>query len=127
MARSGVSIRYRRAELPMIGWLFPSKATTEGTRLDPSSPGITTGVSPCINATSEFVVPRSMPTMRSSAISLEPRLHPVPSCGYSSCDSAAQPSCREQRLALDLQHLLLLQSRCPNHSTGASALRLIDS
>ena len=37
-------------------------------RFKPSSPGITTGVSPCMNATREFVVPRSMPTMRSEAI-----------------------------------------------------------
>src|ERR1022692_1997813 len=52
----------------MMGWLFSSSATTEGTRFEPSSPGITTGLSPCIKATREFVVPRSMPTMRSDAI-----------------------------------------------------------
>src|SRR5450755_673632 len=53
----------------MTGWLFASSATTEGSRFRPSSPGITTGVSPCIKATRELVVPRSMPTMRSVAIS----------------------------------------------------------
>ncbi len=44
--------------------------TTEGTRRSPSSPGITTGVSPSMYATSEFVVPRSMPTttLRDSVI-----------------------------------------------------------
>src|SRR5882724_3473936 len=68
MARSGVSIRYLRAVLPTLIWLFPSSATTDGTRFEPSSPGMTTGVSPCMNATSEFVVPRSIPTMRSVAI-----------------------------------------------------------
>src|SRR5271170_7644163 len=52
----------------MTGWLFSSSATTEGTRFEPSSPGITTGLSPCMKATREFVVPRSMPTMRSEAI-----------------------------------------------------------
>src|SRR5260370_23471200 len=52
----------------MTGWLFSSSATTEGTRFDPSSPGITTGLSPCMKATREFVVPRSMPTMRSVAM-----------------------------------------------------------
>src|SRR5258707_14831675 len=40
-----------------------SSATSEGTRLEPSSPGITTGESPSMYATREFVVPRSMPTM----------------------------------------------------------------
>src|SRR6476620_5483647 len=49
-------------------WLFSSSATTDGTRFRPSSPGITTGVSPCMNATREFVVPRSIPTMRSADI-----------------------------------------------------------
>src|SRR5271156_3886929 len=52
----------------MTGWLFSSSATTEGTRFEPSSPGMTTGLSPCMKATREFVVPRSMPTMRSVAI-----------------------------------------------------------
>src|ERR1700686_5867023 len=54
----------------MMGWLFSSSATTEGTRFKPSSPGITTGLSPCMKATREFVVPRSMPTMRSGDIVL---------------------------------------------------------
>src|SRR5882762_1158037 len=64
-ARSGVSMRYFRAQLPTMIWSWSSKATTDGTRLRPSSPGITTGVSPCMNATRELVVPRSIPTMRS--------------------------------------------------------------
>gem|GEM_PF-6224615 len=38
------------------------KATTEGTMGEPSSPGMTTGVSPCMKAMRELVVPRSMPT-----------------------------------------------------------------
>src|SRR3954452_24131779 len=45
-----------------------SSATTDGTRFDPSSPGMMTGVSPSMNPTSEFVVPRSIPTMRSAGI-----------------------------------------------------------
>src|SRR6201996_1604550 len=47
-----------------------ANATTDGTRFRPSSPGMTTGFSPCIKATRELVVPRSIPTTRSSAISL---------------------------------------------------------
>src|ERR1035441_8899134 len=47
-----------------------SSATTDGTKLDPSTPGITTGFSPCMYATREFVVPRSIPTTRPSAILL---------------------------------------------------------
>src|SRR6266567_5042488 len=64
-ARSGVSISELRAAFPITGWLLQSRATTEGSRFKPSSPGITTGISPCMNATREFVVPRSMPTMYS--------------------------------------------------------------
>src|ERR1700757_4467435 len=45
-----------------------SSATTDGTRFKPSTPGITTGVSPSIYATREFVVPRSIPTTRPSAM-----------------------------------------------------------
>ena len=67
-ARSGCSIRLLRAALPITGWFSSSSATTEGTRFKPSSPGITTGVSPCMKATREFVVPRSIPTMWSEAI-----------------------------------------------------------
>src|SRR5579862_4305359 len=63
--RFGVSMRYLRAALPTMTCSRSSRATTEGTRLSPSSPGITTGLSPCRKATSEFVVPRSIPTMRS--------------------------------------------------------------
>src|SRR5712692_35072 len=48
-----------------------SSATTEGTRFSPSSPGMTTGVSPCMCATREFVVPGSMPTMRSVLIAVQ--------------------------------------------------------
>src|ERR1700730_5559248 len=49
-------------------------ATTDGTRLEPSSPGITTGFSPCMKATSEFVVPRSIPTTRLMVLSVIPLL-----------------------------------------------------
>ena len=45
-------------------------ATTEGTRAEPSSPGMTTGCSPCMKATSELVVPKSIPITRSSAIAI---------------------------------------------------------
>ena len=37
------------------------KATTEGTVRPPSALGMTTGSPPSITATTEFVVPRSMP------------------------------------------------------------------
>src|SRR5579863_5867545 len=74
MTRSGVSISTRRALLPTVtvGRLPPSgigsSATTDGTRLDPSTPGMTTGLSPSMYATREFVVPRSIPTTRPSAM-----------------------------------------------------------
>ena len=45
-----------------------SSATTDGTRFEPSTPGITTGLSPSMYATREFVVPRSIPTTRPSAM-----------------------------------------------------------
>ena len=51
--------RCRRRSLARVSW---SKATTEGTMALPSSPGMTAGVSPCMKATRELVVPRSMPT-----------------------------------------------------------------
>src|SRR5947209_10627041 len=53
---------------PFAAWV---SATTDGTRLEPSSPGITTGVSPCMYATSELVVPKSIPTMCSSDMFLK--------------------------------------------------------
>src|SRR6185503_1308896 len=43
-----------------------SSATTDGTRFEPSTPGMTTGLSPSIYATRELVVPRSIPTTRPS-------------------------------------------------------------
>src|ERR1700684_128675 len=70
MACSGACSNVCRAPLPtsMVG-RPPSRAganaTTEGTRFRPSSPGITTGLSPCMKATRELVVPRWIPTMRS--------------------------------------------------------------
>src|SRR3954469_3455388 len=62
MERVGVSTKYFRAALPTTGSSFSSSATTEGTSREPSSPGMTTGVSPCMKATREFVVPKSIPT-----------------------------------------------------------------
>src|SRR5512142_2224275 len=61
-------MRYLRAALPTIICSRSSKATTEGTRFRPSSPGMTTGFSDSMKATREFVVPRSMPMMRSEPI-----------------------------------------------------------
>ena len=52
MTRSGVSISALRALLPTVTVGRPpsagmgSSATTDGTRFEPSTPGITTGVSP---------------------------------------------------------------------------------
>ena len=68
-ALPGWRSRTSRAALPTakpcaVSW---SNATTEGTMGEPSSPGITVGVSPPMKATSELVVPRSMPTTRSSS------------------------------------------------------------
>src|SRR5579872_5270631 len=74
MTRSGRSISDLRALLPTVTVGRPppagsgSSATTEGTRLEPSTPGITTGWSPSMYATREFVVPRSIPTTRPSAM-----------------------------------------------------------
>src|ERR1700758_1873508 len=68
MTRSGAVARYLPAGLPTMIRFGSGMATTDGTRLRPSSPGMTTGWSPCMNATSELVVPKSIPTMRASAM-----------------------------------------------------------
>src|ERR1017187_9087359 len=76
MTRSGVAMSAFRALLPTVTVGRPppggmgSSATTDGTRFEPSTPGITTGFSPCIYATRELVVPKSIPTTRPSAILL---------------------------------------------------------
>src|SRR5579884_2648750 len=98
----------------------PSSATSEGTRFAPSSPGITTGrpaaPGPCADsgsmyATREFVVPRSIPTMRSaSAItcSRTARLpsneskhrarRPLPNCHGPAPHTKTSPSSLQSRL-----------------------------
>src|SRR5579864_9462014 len=50
-----------------MNWPESSSATSDGTRFNPSSPGMITGESTCMYATRELVVPKSMPSMRSSA------------------------------------------------------------
>src|SRR5689334_21958346 len=97
-------MRYLRAALPTMISSFSPRATTEGTRFNPSSPGITTGVSPCMNATREFVVPRSIPTMRSPGMEL-----------------TGLPSCRLLRLRLGRLRWLIQAHRLPRVNGSASA------
>ena len=72
--RSGVSISALRALLPTVTvGRPPSLGTGQEPQprerdCEPSTPGITTGLSPSMYATREFVVPRSIPTTRPSAI-----------------------------------------------------------
>src|SRR5690606_19963925 len=60
--RSGFIMAWRLAACPTRRLpSFLLKATTEGVVLDPSALGMTTGSPPSITATTELVVPRSMP------------------------------------------------------------------
>src|SRR5437879_338881 len=63
MVFSGLTAACLRARLPTS--LSPDfvKATTEGVVRDPSALGMTTGSPPSMTAITEFVVPRSIPTV----------------------------------------------------------------
>src|SRR5207237_9684996 len=63
MVFSGLTAACLRASWPTS--LSPDfvKATTEGVVLDPSALGMTTGSPPSMTAITEFVVPRSIPTV----------------------------------------------------------------
>src|SRR5437867_6715091 len=59
---SGLVMAWRLATWPTIrSPVFGLTATTDGVRRAPSALGITTGSPPSITATTELVVPRSMP------------------------------------------------------------------
>src|SRR5690348_2828203 len=60
---SGLTIACRLATWPTrISPVLPN-ATTDGQRLPPSVVGITVALPPCTTATTEFVVPRSIPNI----------------------------------------------------------------
>ena len=64
MVLSELVMDWRRATWPTIRSLFFGlTATTDGKSRDPSALGITTGSPPSMTATTELVVPRSMPTI----------------------------------------------------------------
>src|SRR2546425_11293364 len=71
--RSGFRIAWRFAAAPTRRSPLLVKPTTEGVRLLPSAFGITRGSPPSITATTEFVVPRSIPTVLGIASSLSSR------------------------------------------------------
>jgi hypothetical protein len=60
---SGFTTACRFAVTPTSRSPFCLKATTLGVVLEPSAFAITTGSPPSITATTEFVVPKSMPTV----------------------------------------------------------------
>ncbi len=63
IVRVGFVAAWRRAISPTTTSPFSRNATTEGVLLLPSLLGITTGSEPIVIATTEFVVPRSIPRM----------------------------------------------------------------
>src|SRR3984957_3436349 len=63
IVRSGLVIAWRLVGCPCRGWPVFVNATTEGVVREPSALGITVGCVPSITATTELVVPRSMPTV----------------------------------------------------------------
>src|ERR671919_2161842 len=62
MVRSGLVMAWRLATSPVSTSPPLEKATTEGVVRAPSAFGITVGCPPSRTATTEFVVPRSIPT-----------------------------------------------------------------
>src|ERR1043165_1461766 len=62
IVRSGLVIAWRLATSPTRPSPFLAKATTEGVVRPPSALGMTVGSPPSRTATTELVVPRSMPT-----------------------------------------------------------------
>src|SRR6266567_3894123 len=63
MVFSGLTAACRRARLPTSRSPVLVKATTDGVVREPSALGITTGSPPSIEAVTELVVPRSIPTV----------------------------------------------------------------
>src|SRR6185503_17556103 len=61
MVFSGLVIAWRFATCPTSCSPLSLKATTDGVVRDPSALGMTTGLPPSITATTELVVPRSIP------------------------------------------------------------------
>src|SRR6478752_9519701 len=62
MVRSGLVIAWRLATSPTRTSPALEKATTDGVVREPSALGMTTGSPPSRTATTELVVPRSIPT-----------------------------------------------------------------
>jgi hypothetical protein len=70
MVFSGLTMAWRLAGAPMSRSPVLVKPTTEGHSRPPSAVGITTGSPPSNTATTEFVVPKSIPTTFAIACSL---------------------------------------------------------
>src|SRR5215204_7303215 len=68
--RSGFVIAWRLATSPTSTSPDFEKATTDGVVRDPSALGMTVGSPPSSTATTELVVPRSMPTARAMLLIL---------------------------------------------------------
>src|SRR5262245_64057250 len=67
--RSGLVIAWRLATSPTRTSPLLEKATTDGKVREPSALGITTGSPPSRTATTELVVPTSMPTALGMGVS----------------------------------------------------------
>src|SRR4051794_17993079 len=100
MVRSTLVTAWFLADWPTRTSPFLAKATTDGVVRDPSALAITVGSPPSRTATTEFVVPRSMPTARAmEGLSLrcdgvvlvrEPRAREA---HHQPCAGSAQLSC----------------------------------
>ena len=70
MVRSTLVTAWRLATSPTSTSPFLAKATTDGVVREPSALAMTVGSPPSRTATTEFVVPRSIPTARAMVLFL---------------------------------------------------------
>ena len=92
MVRSTLVTAWRLAISPTRTSEFLAKATTDGVVRPPSALAMTVGSPPSRTATTEFVVPRSIPTARAMVIS--PVMLGCLSGGYGGPAASGYPHCR---------------------------------
>src|SRR5580658_2555998 len=101
IVRSGLVIAWRFASWPTRRSPVFVNATTEGVVRDPSAFGMTTGCEPSMTATTELVVPRSMPTVL--AMIIFPRSVELPDCRTSYAEDRAHGRGKCQATGLQLR------------------------